>query len=689
MPSFRFPSIHLPKPPAPNVFKSVGDFFKKKLSFQPPGIPTFGSNLDEMGPFRMPKLPSLLSFFNSTDAVYNRQPKEDGLPADYFQVQNHRKSNFLSELWHEKTKDSKGLLVYIIPTLINQMALLHSMSVFLFDRLAQYFQPMMVVLACALTSPIGVKFVQKGLFFSISLGALYMFKDTISAGSYWAPLGPPTEESYALVTGATSGIGLMLAEMLYEEGYNLVLVARSDQTLKNVKHRLDKRGIEKMREREEEMDVYHHRSSLASDRSDGSSTKVEGGHERESDSRLAAQRSVATQKLQDVVTLSCDLRDSWTPNYIHKELEHLGVLKKLDILINNAGVGSTGKFLDSGTQEYSDIVDLNVKSTVALTRLISPHMRRVHEGKHGGARILNIGSIAGCAPGPNAAVYSASKAFMSSFTFALRRELMKDGIICCLATPGPVKSKFAEASGSQNSLIFKLPFFAMSSYDAATQIYFGMKQGRDVIVPGALPQIYSTFLVRTLPTTVMADFVKFVWGPGLEIRKGIMSLIRKKSHMERHGKKSNMLLLKRPEKRSPDIYFDSQSPDELRENSTNSDKGYNFASPSDGKGDSRDSSADNGSGDNNSKEGATNMDRGTSSDSNGDSFLNPNFPREHDEGDTSSDSPQSDVGGPNSASEAWSKSWKEEEKSQKRQKKRRREKAVDDSFLTDWNTYVF
>ena len=191
VPGFRLPSFHLSKPPAPNVFKSVGDFFKKKFSFQPPRIPTFGSNLGEMGPFHLPKLPSFAPFFNYTETIYKRQLKEDGLPADYFDAKAEKKPHFLSELWHEKTKNSKGLLIYVVPALINQMALLHSMSAFLFDRLAQYFQPMIVVFAGALTTPAGVSIARKSLFSSITLGALYMFKDTISAGSHWAPLGPP------------------------------------------------------------------------------------------------------------------------------------------------------------------------------------------------------------------------------------------------------------------------------------------------------------------------------------------------------------------------------------------------------------------------------------------------------------------------------------------------------------------
>ena len=140
---------------------------------------------------------------------------------------------------------------------------------------------------------------------------------------------------------------------------------------------------------------------------------------------------------------------------------------------------------------------------------------------------------------------------------------MSDGIICCLATPGPVKSRFAEVSGSQNSLIFKLPFFALSSYDAATQIFLGMKLGRDVIVPGILPQIYTTLLVRMLPTVVMADFVRFVWSPGFEIRKGIASLLTKKNKRIDDGyglgKRKNMLQLRRAKKRAEsDSYLNSQ-----------------------------------------------------------------------------------------------------------------------------------
>jgi uncharacterized protein len=112
-------------------------------------------------------------------------------------------------------------------------------------------------------------------------------------------------------------------------------------------------------------------------------------------------------------------------------------LKQIDILVNNAGIGAAGTFMESSADDINDVIDLNAKSVVSLTHLLIPYMTRRSGTDRPGARLLVIGSIAGCAPGPNAAVYSASKAFVSSFTLALRRELMCQGVMVSLAMPGP------------------------------------------------------------------------------------------------------------------------------------------------------------------------------------------------------------------------------------------------------------
>jgi short-subunit dehydrogenase len=193
-------------------------------------------------------------------------------------------------------------------------------------------------------------------------------------------------------------------------------------------------------------------------------------------------------------------------------------------LINNAGIGSTGDFAQSSLEDNCDIIDLNVNAAVRLTHSLLPYLKKKNEmspdekdlhrvRRQVGARVLFVGSIAGSAPGPRAAVYSASKAFLNSFALSLRREVINEGVLVSIAKPGPVRSKFSQRAGATDRLIFRLPFVSMSSYDAAKQIYLGMVQGRDVIVPGILNKFYSFLLVRYLPSPCTADLVKLAWSP--------------------------------------------------------------------------------------------------------------------------------------------------------------------------------
>ena len=112
-----------------------------------------------------------------------------------------KSSRSMTDIWNEKTKNSHGLLIYLMPAVLNQLSLLYTMASFLVDRSAQYLQPTMVVLACTLLRPQGVALIRSVLFGSALLGTIFMLKDTIRTGSYWAPLSSPEEGSYAIVTG--------------------------------------------------------------------------------------------------------------------------------------------------------------------------------------------------------------------------------------------------------------------------------------------------------------------------------------------------------------------------------------------------------------------------------------------------------------------------------------------------------
>jgi len=166
----------------------------------PPGPPGLNGDADQSGNGNPTKFASLFPFFDKNASRALLADIDDYFRYDDF-ISSTKKSRSLSDLWAEKTQNSKGLLVFLMPAILNQLYLLSSMSSFLVDRLAQYLQPTMVFLACTLMQPVGVSFVRNLLFGSVALGALFMIKDTVCTGSLWTPLPRFVDDSYAVVTG--------------------------------------------------------------------------------------------------------------------------------------------------------------------------------------------------------------------------------------------------------------------------------------------------------------------------------------------------------------------------------------------------------------------------------------------------------------------------------------------------------
>ena len=181
----------------------------------------------------------------------------------------------------------------------------------------------------------------------------------------------------ALVTGASSGIGKALAKVHAEHGGDLIITARRTDLLESYKKELEaKYGVK----------VHVITSDLS---------KMDGA-----------------QKLVD-------------------EIQKLKL--RVDYLINNAGVGGNGDLLDRDLQQDVDMIVLNIISYVSLTRLIGKDMI-----ERGGGRILQVSSFAGFIPGPNRAVYHATKAFITSFSLAIDQELKNKGVTCTALCPGAV-----------------------------------------------------------------------------------------------------------------------------------------------------------------------------------------------------------------------------------------------------------
>lgn len=194
-----------------------------------------------------------------------------------------------------------------------------------------------------------------------------------------------TTRQTALVTGASSGLGLEFARLLAEQGHNLVLVARNKARLEAIKDELETSyGI------------------------------------------------TAWVRAQDLTEPDAGLK-------LFQELTASGLV--IDVLINNAGFGYASSFLASDWQRQADMVQLNVVALMQLTHCFLPGMVERGQGK-----ILNISSVAAFSAGPYLGVYYASKSFVSSFSEALAEETKGTGVTVTAFCPGPTKTNFDVAS---------------------------------------------------------------------------------------------------------------------------------------------------------------------------------------------------------------------------------------------------
>jgi short-subunit dehydrogenase len=148
-----------------------------------------------------------------------------------------------------------------------------------------------------------------------------------------------------------------------------------------------------------------------------------------------------------------------------------------DVLINNAGFANNGKFARMDEREMLEEIQLDVTTLTQLTRLYLPGMLERKDGK-----ILNVASTAGFLPGPNMAVYYASKAYVISFSEALAEEVRGTGVTVSVLCPGATITGFQDRAKVQTTLLFRLPM--AKAADVARAGIDGMMRGKPVIVPG-------------------------------------------------------------------------------------------------------------------------------------------------------------------------------------------------------------
>jgi short-subunit dehydrogenase len=263
-------------------------------------------------------------------------------------------------------------------------------------------------------------------------------------------MNPTQTRPFAVITGASSGIGLELAKIFAENGFDLLINAEDDLS--------------------------------------------------------DAQRSLANEE-SHIEAVRADLSK---PKGVEKLYEHIQKAgRPVDAIALNAGIGEGGDFTrDTGLEQELELIDLNVRSTVHLSKLILRDMVRRGEG-----RILFTSSIASTMPGTFQAVYNASKSFVQSFALAIRRELKGTGVTVTSLMPGPTETEFFDRAHMKDTRVG-----ASSSKDdpgeVAQQGFDALMKGKERVVAGSLANKLMAYGGRFVPERAKAEAHRLMAEPG-------------------------------------------------------------------------------------------------------------------------------------------------------------------------------
>jgi len=186
------------------------------------------------------------------------------------------------------------------------------------------------------------------------------------------------------------------------------------------------------------------------------------------------------KELGNARAVAIDLSKAGAAAELLADLEKAG--EQVDILVNNAGFGLIGRFAKREPERLREMIDLNIGTLTDLCRLASPGMIERSKGA-----ILNVASTAAFQPGPNMAVYFATKAYVLSFSEALHEELKPHGVHVTCLCPGPTRTEFGEVAGFGGSGMFD-----RVAMDAPTVVEAGLKgldKNKAVVVPGVANKI--------------------------------------------------------------------------------------------------------------------------------------------------------------------------------------------------------
>ncbi len=253
------------------------------------------------------------------------------------------------------------------------------------------------------------------------------------------------EPRYALITGASRGIGEAFARLLASEGWGLILTARTESDLNRVA------GV------------------------------------------LTAQHAAP------IVVVPLDLSRPDAVGFLARELERRGL--EPEVIINNAGFGLVGAAHELSADEQVNMVDLNVRAVADLTLRLLPEMLARERGG-----VLNVASLAGFLPGPYMAVYHATKAFVVSFSEALAAEIEGSGVTVSAFCPGPVATGFqarADMRLDRRTLVLKV----LKPDAIVENAWRAFERGERIITTGPL-MAASTWALRSMPRRLVVGTAK-------------------------------------------------------------------------------------------------------------------------------------------------------------------------------------
>ena len=260
----------------------------------------------------------------------------------------------------------------------------------------------------------------------------------------------PSTAPLAVVTGASSGIGLSLARQFVDNGYDVVVVAE--------------------------------------------------------DAELEAAAAELTASGRQVTPVRVDLATPEGATAVYDAATDGG--RTIDAVALNAGIGVGGRFVETDLEDDLRLVDLNVRSTVHLAKLVVRHM--VAQGR---GRVLVTSSIAAKAPGPYHATYAASKAFVHSFAEGIRVELKETGVTVTSLMPGPTETEFFGRADMEDTKIG-----ASSNKDDPDEVakdgFEALMAGKDHVVAGSVKNNVQAGLASVTPDAATATTMAGMTKPG-------------------------------------------------------------------------------------------------------------------------------------------------------------------------------